>query len=1001
MGGIKTLGMNPLTNLLNYSIAFLTVVNLVAFSRALPIDAGEFKYSVEVLVDKPISYYSVEKGAVNKALALFNGSKSKRPGPDWVYKEPLSIVAGPSGLQVNAVHFDGNTMVEIPHHPVFETEEIAVEFWFRSKQPFDKKFWPGSATLVTKATSGPGSGDWTILGGSLQEGVNEGRILVGVGPKGKSDYILASRKGLNDGRFHHVVWTRTAQGKNTLFVDGIVGATMQDSGGKISNNRPIQLGHEKREPGGSSFQGEVAALAIYNHPLTEVRVQAHFTLAQSGPKLPPPAGKKIDFTLDIKPIFQKHCHHCHGLTKIKGGFSLATRARAMAGGDNGSAIISGKSSSSPLVLLVAGVDEANSMPPNGKHLSSSQVGLIRAWIDQGASWPASADEIDPQAIKVSQHWSFKELKRPKLPTPKDVAWVKTPVDSFILAKQEEKGFTPAPFATKEAWLRRVYFDLIGLAPSPVEIQAFLNDSRPEAFSLIVDRLLDNKAYGERWARHWLDVVRYADSGGYETDIYYEQAWRYRDYVIRSFNEDKPYDQFLMEQVAGDELWPNQPETMQDAVAVWTLGEWQNALDAFPDELEYVRRTDQVVTFSEAMLGLTVGCANCHHHKYDPISQKDYFGLEAIFAASETWDKNTKQKQWIKGQRNAFRILRHAPTPTAIHLLTRGELSKPRGLVPPGLPGFLPGGGPLPGGADENKQRRSQLAKWLVSPQNPLTARVMANRIWQWHFSQALAPTPNDLGTQGLPPSHPELLDWLAAELQHHGWSLKKMHRLIVLSSTYQQSTVRNAHARAADPQNVYLSGFPRKRLEAEVVWDHLHATAGTLDKKPFGPPFAPFLSKEELQGVYDIGDGKNSKWPSSTEQNRRGIYILNRRSLRFPFFESFDPAGSGTSCPVRQTTTVPAQALSLINNKMVVEQAKAMALRLIRESGNDLEACVQQAWLLAYGRQADVLERQAALKFLSESELAHKDKRTPLPRTEALFEFCLGIINTTEFIYAN
>ena len=977
------------------------VIFLVAFSRTMTIDANESKYSMEVLKDNPVCYYPLEKSALKKEFVLLNESKVKKSGPDGIFNEALPIVAGPSGLEVKAAVFDGNNLVEIPHNQIFDIEDITVEFWFRTKQPFDKLFWPGSATLVTKATNGPGSEDWTILGGSLQDGVNEGRILVGVGPKGKTDFILASGKGLNDGRFHHVVWTRTAKGKNVLFVDGITCSTVQDTGGKISNTRAIQVGKEKREPGGSSFKGEISALAIYNHALTEERVQAHFTLADSGPKLPPPSAKKIDFVLDIKPIFQKYCHQCHGLEKTKGGFSLATRSRAMAGGDNGRAILTGKSSTSPLVLFIAGVDDSNIMPPKGEHLSADQVGMIRAWIDQGASWPASADEIDPQAIKVSKHWSFKELKRTKLPTTKDLAWIKTPIDAFILKKQEELGITPAPPATKEALLRRVYFDLIGLAPSPQDIKSFLNDSRPEAFSFIVDRLLDNNAYGERWARHWLDVVRYADSGGYETDIYYEQAWRYRDYVIRSFNDDKPYDRFLMEQIAGDELWANQAETMQDAVAVWTLGEWQNALDAFPNELEYVRRTDQVVTFSEAMLGLTVGCANCHNHKYDPISQKDYFGLEAIFAASETWDKNTKQKQWIKGQRNAFRSLRHASTPTPIHLLTRGELSKPRGLVPPALPGFLPGGGPLPDGPDENKQRRTQLAKWVVSPQNPLTARVIANRIWQWHFSQALAPTPNDLGTQGSPPSHPELLDWLAVELQQNGWSLKKLHRQLVLSSTYQQSAVRNDHAIAVDPTNVFLSGFPRRRLEAEVVWDHLHATAGTLDKKQFGPPFTPLLSKEELQGVYDIGDGKNSKWPVSSEQNRRAIYISNRRSFRFPFFEAFDPASSGTSCPVRQTTTVPAQALSLINNKMVVEQAKAMALRLIKESGNDLEACIHQAWLLAYSRQVGNQELKAALKFITESELAHMDKHTTAPRTAALTEFCLGIMNTTEFIYAN
>jgi len=634
-------------------------------------------------------------------------------------------------------------------------------------------------------------------------------------------------------------------------------------------------------------------------------------------------------------------------------------------------------------------------------LSAEQVGVIRAWIDQGAAWPESADASDPRAAKVADHWSFKALKRPALPQLKDAAWISSPIDAFILAKLDETKLRPTPPANKEAWLRRVTFDLTGLPPTPDEIKEFVNDAGLEAHAKVVERLLASPAYGERWARHWLDVVRYADSGGFETDIFYEQAWRYRDYVIRSFNDDKPYSRFLMEQVAGDELWPELGETMQDAVAVWTLGEWQNALDAFPSELEYVRRTDQVVTFSEAMLGLTVGCANCHNHKYDPISQRDYFGLEAIFAASETWDKNTKQKQWIKGQRSAFRILRHAPAPTPIHLLTRGELTKPRGLVSPALPAFLPGGGSLPSGPEENKQRRAQLARWLVAPQNPLTARVMANRVWQWHFGQALAQTPNDLGRQGLPPTHPELLDWLASELVENGWSLKHLHRLLVLSSTYRQSAVREPKAIKVDPQNILLAGFPRRRLEAEVVWDHLHAAAGTLDRKIFGTPFVPKLGKEELQGIYELGAGTNSKWPVTTEQNRRAIYILNRRSFRFPFFEAFDPPNSGTSCPVRQTTTVPGQALTLMNNSIVGEQARAMAERLTHEAGADLAACVRQAWLLAYSRPANDIELKLALRFVAESEAVHTKKGTANPHVAALTEFCLGIMNTTEFLYAN
>ena len=375
-------------------------------------------------------------------------------------------------------------------------------------------------------------------------------------------------------------------------------------------------------------------------------------------------------------------------------------------------------------------------------------------------------------------------------------------------------------------------------------------------------------------------------------------------------------------------------------------------------------------------------------------------MEAIFAASETWNRNTGAKAWGKGERTAYRALRHAEKPLPIHLLTRGELTQPTRLIAPALPAFLAGGGALPIGPDEAKQRRAQLARWLVAPQNPLPTRVMANRIWQWHFGQALASTPNDLGTQGVPPTHPELLDWLASELRENGWSMKNLHRRILLSSTYQQSAIRDSNAIAVDPQNRWLAGFPRRRLEAEEVWDHLHMVAGTLDPKSFGQPFVPKLSPEELQGMYDLENKLELKWPVTPEQNRRAIYILNRRSFRFPFFEAFDPPNMATSCPSRQTTTVPAQALTLLNNRIVGEQARAMARRLALGAGNR-ESFVQRAWLLAYSRAANEGELRLALEFIARAEAAHLNSGATDARTAALVEFCIGVMNTTEFIYTN
>jgi mono/diheme cytochrome c family protein len=978
--------MNPLALL-------MTVVSILPMQVVGP---SREVYVLEILKDSPSAYYRFEEATQKEGQSVRNSSKAIKSGPDGVYRSGVKRSSGVPGIGGSAASFDGNCLVEIPSHRVFETEDLSVEF--RSSQTFDRNYWPGSASLVSRVTSGFGSGDWCILGGKGASG-NGGQILVGIGPGGGGDHVLASPEGLNDGKFHHLVWTRGSGGNNRLYVDGVLRDELRDGGKTIANSRPIHIGGEKLEKGGSFFRGEIDELAFYSKVLPEDRVKAHFASGKLDPRLPKASAKVVDFTHDILPIFRKACFKCHGPEKDKGGFSLANHLRAMEGGDEGQAIFKGNSAASPLIRRIAGLDEEGVMPPGGNRLSAEQIGLIRAWIDQGATWPKSADLTDPRTAGAAKHWAFKALEKPKVPDPGH-PWIASPVDAFILAKLRAARLDPAPPATREALLRRVSFDLVGLPPTLAEIEAFVNDKRPDAFERVVDRLLASHAYGERWARHWLDLVRYADSGGYETDIFYEQAWRYRDYVIRSLNNDKPYDRFLMEQVAGDEIWPGQPG-MEDAVAVWTLGEWPNALDAYPDMLEYFRRTDQVSTLGEAFMGLTFGCANCHNHKYDPITQRDYFGLEAIFAASETWNKTTGAKAWGKGERTAFRALRHSGKPVPIHLLMRGELSKPTKIIGPALPAFLPGGGPLPGGLDDAGMRRAKLASWLASDQNPLTARVIANRIWQWHFGQGLAPTPNDFGTQGVAPSHPELLDWLASDLSGNGWSLKRMHRLIVLSSTYRQSSVREPKANEKDPQNRLLAGFSKRRLEAEEVWDQLHSVSGTLDRKSFGAPFVPRLTSEELQGMYDLEGKLELKWPVTAEQHRRGIYILNRRSFRFPFFEAFDPPGNAASCPVRQTTTVPAQALTLLNNRMVGEQAVAMAKRLGRESGTDLEAVVNRAWLLSFNRCPGEAELQIALRFIAKAEVEHKQSGSGDPRHSALVDFCMGIMNTTEFVYSN
>ena len=710
----------------------------------------------------------------------------------------------------------------------------------------------------------------------------------------------------------------------------------------------------------------------------------------------------VDFIRDIKPIFVRHCYECHGPGQERGGLSLTARGLALSGGDSGPALVPGSAGTSLLLHRVTG-QKAPAMPLDGEPLSAAEVQVLEAWIDQGADWPPSAEDADPRRLAAAEHWAFVPLVKPTVPPSgssqpnpgTDEALASEAIDRFVEARLEAQQLHLQPEADRITLLRRATFDLTGLTPAPEEILTFAADTRPQAYPELIDRLLESPAYGERWARHWLDVVRYSDSGGYDTDILYEQAWRYRTYCIRSFQEDKPFDQFLEEQVAGDELWPEQGEAMADAVAVWTLGQWPNAFDAFPDKLAYVRRNDQVVTLSEAMLGLTVGCANCHHHKYDPISQRDYFGLEAVFAGSETFNRTTGNVAWVNGEKSHFRALRHATPPVPVHLLRRGELSQPAGQVVPAVPAFLPHGGSLfPASSEDPAHARARLARWITGADNPLPARVIVNRLWQWHFGRGIVATPNDFGTQGSSPSHPELLDWLAADLRDHGWKLKRLHRAIMQSRTYQQSSRRDAAAVAVDPENILLAGFPRRRMEAEAVWDHLLEASGRLDRRPVDEPFVPPLTDEELQGIYDInGNPREFKWKTTEAQNRRAIYMLNRRSFRMPLLEAFDQPPNSVSCPVRQTTTVPGQALALLNGDLPIEQATAMQERLAREEPDSMEQRLNRAWLLAFARPIRPDELDQARHFLA--------ARPEKPAAAVWTELCLALINAGEFVYVD
>jgi hypothetical protein len=655
-----------------------------------------------------------------------------------------------------------------------------------------------------------------------------------------------------------------------------------------------------------------------------------------------------------------------------------------------------------------------------------------------------------EPVRAAKYWAFEPVARVEPPADAS-GWSANPIDRFVQAKLREHGLQPAGPADQRALLRRVTFDLIGLPPTPDEVDAFLADHSPDAFAKVVERLLASPQYGERWGRHWLDVVRYADTGGFEADHLYPNAWRYRDYVIRSLNADKPFNRFLQEQVAGDELWPEDGDAVL-ATALYCVGPALAESAMISNQLEYEWLTDAADTTGAALLGLTFGCARCHDHKYDPITQQDYYAMQAIFAASDRpfpdkvrllrikalngllsdapvpKELLTDPRCTLQTEDQAGWRLFHRPEPLTVHQLRRGELSKPRQEVGPALPAALLPAGRAPDftGVPAEK-RRAALAQWLTSPENPLTARVLVNRVWGWHFGQALVRTPNDFGTQGEPPTHRELLDWLARDFVDHGWNLKRLHRLIVLSSTYGAGSVvpltppaplshkgeRGEQDALAplpplwgrgrgwgerglqvDPENRLLWHFPRRRLEGEALRDAMLACAGSLNLRPSGPPVVPPLSGQELTGLFDA----KGKWPvtkDAAEHTRRSVYLLVRRTFTYPLFAAFDPPEIMTSCPRRTRTVVPAQALTLLNSPLARQQAVAFAQRLLAESGDRPEDCVGRAWQLAFGRPATAAESERALAFLRGKMTAAEGPA----REAALADFCLALFNANEFIY--
>ncbi|MEX2300145.1 MAG: DUF1553 domain-containing protein [Bryobacterales bacterium] len=848
------------------------------------------------------------------------------------------------------------------------------------------------------------------------------------------------------------------------------------------------------------------------------------------------SSEKLSFSKDVLPILEQRCLVCHGELQRQSELDLRTRQAMLKGGANGTSLVPGDAVESRLYRRISGLEAP--VMPMGAEMPQEEILIVRDWINQGAHVEADSEQTAAAEAdkRPEDWWAFQKPVRPAVPETADARWARNPIDAFTYRKLQEKGLKVAPRADKTTLARRAYLDLLGLLPSPAEVDAFVNDNAPDAFARLVDRLLESPHYGERWGRHWLDVARYADSGGYEHDFDYPAAWRYRDYVVQSLNEDKPYDQFLREQLAGDELDKVTFETLT-ATGFNRVGPTVGYREKDNPQYRYNYLDDMIGTTSRVFMGLTVNCARCHDHKFDPITQVEYYRMMAVFfpyvdyewplaspeevAAYETKKAevegrikplkdrigeiqapyreiafeeklkefpediqaavHTPEEQRTEGQKLLAAQVSTLRGGGVDKLMTdehRAEVKKLESEIkalekqmPKDLPfamgirdgdfRFSPDGRgdePLPGkgerirydfegtflpvagkpyeppqarilpSADYNDQgdpvepgflavlsdhnpptevppandhvttgRRRALAEWLLSEDHPLTARVMVNRIWQNHFGQGIVATASNFGHLGQLPTHPELLDWLATEFVRQGWSIKAMHRLMMNSETYQMTAAFFDEANAKkDPRNAYLWRYRQRRLEGEIIRDTILAAAGNLNPEMGGAPFFPPIPKE-VQESYP-----NGKWTANEEGPavwRRSVYSYFKRGLRYPMFDVFDLPNLNVTCEGRVTTTVPTQALTLLNNSFVLDQAGYFAKRVAAQAGNEQDARVRTAYRIALSREPNAKEIEENVTFLNRQLEYHKGLPGEDADLAALVDLCDVILNLNEFLY--
>jgi len=787
------------------------------------------------------------------------------------------------------------------------------------------------------------------------------------------------------------------------------------------------------------------------------------------------------FEKDVLPLLESKCGKCHTGAEAQAGLDIRTRASLLKGGKSGPSFLSGEPEQSQLIFRI----RSGQMPPGGPKLEPAEYEVLRRWIEAGA--PAAHPDAVPSATHISEndrkHWAFQPPRRPAIPPVRAHDRVVNPIDSFVLAALEKKRLAMNPEAPRAQLLRRLAFDLTGLPPSPEILERFLQDRRPDAYERVVDELLASPRYGERWARQWLDIAGYADSEGVlDADVIRPNAWRYRDYVVRSFNNDKPYDQFVREQIAGDELseyWKHDglPRDVVDKLEA--TGFLRTAVDATRDDFlpkdfaEYQWRTlfDTEQILASSFMGLTMQCARCHDHKYEPITQRDYYGLQAVLASAirptgqvlptykrivvdatkAEQDKAAENNKPLEAVAKALRDLQnarraqfrgrhpkrdkatedelkaefpeyaeraaattkeleevngkliHLPTirmlndidsaPPPTYVLRRGDPLSPGEPVEPAIPQVLtlaPKPFVLPAVEKDAKStgRRRAFADWLTQTDHPLTARVIVNRIWAGHFGNGIVASLDNFGKSGTAPSHPELLDWLATEFVKEGWSLKKLHKTIVMSAAYRQSAASRADGLAADAENKLLWRMTPRRLEAESVRDAILTAAGRLDTKMFGEPVRT-VTKPSGEVVPE---------KELEEPGRRTIYQLVRRSSPQSLLNAFDAPVMEINCARRVSTTSATQALALMNGEFVSTQAEHFAKRLLKQPGEDTQR-IREAFRIAFSRDPSPVESDRLLTFVRKQESFYRDLSDEARRLRIYSDLCQALLGANEFIY--